>query len=158
MKKEEVQRRFREMDELLERRSLAEFAVFERDGRPLHLLLTERFRKRAKRARCWASSRMLTAIGNAAYGFDPERPRSRGGADGVFLVDRDHRPPNEMMKKLFAGFLDRPGGEAASLAKELGTDVASLFPVRLVSHHMRLLGVRRSPGRAGSGALRFRIG
>jgi len=141
MNKDDARRRFGEVEEALARHSPAEFGVFERDGRPLHLHLTDRFLKKARRTKCWATPRMLTAIQNATYGFDSERPRSRGGADGIFLVDRDHRPRNEMMRKLFDGFLDRPGTEAAGLAKHLGTDVESLLPVRLVSHHMRLLGV-----------------
>ncbi|MBT3374043.1 MAG: hypothetical protein HN976_27880 [Lentisphaerae bacterium] len=46
-----------------------------------------------------------------------------------------------MMKKLFDRFLDKPDSGCEDLAGELGTEVKALQPVRIVSHHMRLLGV-----------------
>jgi hypothetical protein len=46
-----------------------------------------------------------------------------------------------MMRKLFDRFLDRPGSGAETLAYALGVPLARLLPVRLVSHHMRLVGV-----------------
>lgn len=84
---------------------------------------------------------MLGALKNAMYGFDPARPRSRGGADGIFLVDRKHRPRNPMMTKLFDDLLDKPDGAAGEIAAELEVDVETLLPVRLASHGLRLLGL-----------------
>jgi hypothetical protein len=84
---------------------------------------------------------MLAALKNAAYGFDERQARSVGGRDGIFLLDRTFRPANEMMRKLFDRFLDNPGSGAEELAGALGTPLAELLPVRLVSHHLRLLGV-----------------
>jgi hypothetical protein len=114
---------------------------FARDGRAIHVGVTERLRRLARRGRVWKSPAFLTALKNAAYGFDEARARSLGGADGIFLLDRSFSPRNEMMKKLFDRYLDRPDSGALELARTLGVELARLLPVRLVSHHMRLLGV-----------------
>ena len=84
---------------------------------------------------------MLTALKNAAYGLDRERTRSRGGADGIFLLDRDYRPANEMMRKIFDRFLDKPDPLVAVIAERYRVSPEAMLPVRVVSHHMRLLGV-----------------
>ena len=118
-----------------------EFHAFERDGRTLHVALTERLRKAARKEGVWCSREMLVTLKNAAYGFDERKARSVGGRDGVFLMDRTFKPANEMMVKLFDRYLDKPGSGVEELAKALGVPKAELLPVRLVSHHMRLLGV-----------------
>lgn len=109
--------------------------------RVFRLAISARFVRLARKARQWKTPRMLTALKNASYGFDPRRSRSRGGADGVFLVDRDFRPANAMMRKLYDRFLDKPGSGASELATALGVERSALTGARLVSHHMRLLGV-----------------
>ena len=115
--------------------------IFVRDGRQLRLALTERLRKMCLRGRVWKSQGFLATIKNAKYGFDEAHARSPGGSDGIFLLTRDHRPKNEMMKKLFDRFLDRPDSDIQAIATALHCEPASLVPVRLVSHHIRLLGV-----------------
>ena len=130
-----------EVEPLLKGQDFVMFRTFRRDARALHLALTERLRKRARKEGVWKSNEMLTALKNAAYGFDEQRARSRGGADGIFLLDRDYQPPNAMMKKIFGQFLDKPDSEAAPIATALNSTVAELKAVRLVSHHLRLLGV-----------------
>jgi hypothetical protein len=117
------------------------FHSFERDGRPLHLCLTDRLRKAARKEGAWRSRELLATLKNASYGFDEQQARSTSGRDGLFLLDRTFRPANAMMKKLFERFLDHPASGANELAEALGVPVAALLPVRLVSHHMRLLGV-----------------
>lgn len=117
--------------------------TFEREGHGIAVALTEHLRRSCRRDRVWKSKAFLTALKNAAYGFDLARPASPGGRDGIYMLDREHRPPNEMMRKLFDRFLDRPEGGATELAAALGCELAALLPVRLVSHHMRLLGVLR---------------
>ena len=114
---------------------------FSRDGHPLRLALTARLRKACKRGRVWQSTAFLTAMRNAQYGFDENKAHSPGGADGIFLLTREHRPANEMMRKLFDRYLDRADSGAGEIAGVLGTPLASLIPVRLVSHHLRLLGL-----------------
>src|SRR5579859_4435808 len=115
--------------------------TFERNERLLHLALTERFYRACRKSNIWQSQAFLTAIKNAEYGFDPQLARSRGGRDGIFLLDRSYMPKNAMMTKLFDRYLDVPERGAHQIAKTLGTDVNSLQVVRLVSHHLRLLGV-----------------
>lgn len=117
------------------------FHTFYRDNRPLHLHLTERLRKTARRDGLWKSREMLTTLKNAAYGFDEKRARSLSGRDGIFLLDRTFRPPNAMMTKMFDRYLDHPGSGATELAASMGVPTSELLAVRLVSHHMRLLGV-----------------
>lgn len=117
------------------------FHTFHRDNRPIHVHLTERLRKAARRDGLWRSREMLTTLKNAAYGFDERQARSLSGRDGVFLLDRTFRPPNAMMVKMFDRYLDRAGSGAAELAASMGCRASELLAVRLVSHHMRLLGV-----------------
>jgi len=114
---------------------------FRRDGRVLNLALTERLMRRARKGRVWKSPAFLTALKNAEYGFDGERPRSHGGSDGIFLLDRSFHPANEMMRKLFDRYLDKPSSGIEEICKGLGVEAAELLAVRVVSHHMRLLGV-----------------
>jgi hypothetical protein len=118
-----------------------EFHVFEREGRALHVALTERLRKAARKEGVWRTREMLVTLKNAVYGFDERRARSVGGRDGIFVMDRTFRPANAMMAKLFGRFLDKQGSGAEELASVIGVPLADLLPVRLVSHHLRLLGV-----------------
>jgi len=78
---------------------------------------------------------------HAEYGFDPTHARSSGDHDGIYILTRDHVPQNEMMRRIFDRFLDRPDSEARGIAAALHTSVDGLIAVRLVSHHLRLLGV-----------------
>lgn len=117
------------------------FHTFVCEGRALQFALTERLRKAARKEGVWRSREMLVTLKNAAYGFNDQHARSVGGRDGIFVVDRTFRPANEMMAKLFGRFLDKPGGGAEELATAVGVSLAELLPVRLVSHHLRLLGV-----------------
>ena len=115
--------------------------TFERDGRKLHLAITERLKQRCRKARIWKSKPFLTAIKNVEYGFDPVRAQSPGGSDGIFILTRNYKPKNEMMKKIFDRFLDKSGELADEITKEMKILKSDLIPVRLVSHHLRLLGV-----------------
>jgi hypothetical protein len=133
--------RLREVEPGLAGRPYALFHTFQRDGRALHLALTERLRKHARKEGVWRSREMLATLKNAAYGFDERQARSAGGRDGVFLLDRAFRPPNEMMRKLFDHYLDKEDSGAAAVAAALQVPLAEMLPVRLVSHHLRLLGV-----------------
>jgi hypothetical protein len=121
-------------------------ATFERDGRQLEVAITDQLRRSCRKGKVWKTPAMLTAFKNARYGFDESHARSPGGSDGIFILTRDHQPANPMMKKIFTRFLDRPGSGAAEIAAQLGVAVEQLIPVRLVSHHLRLLGVLL-PGR-----------
>ena len=116
-------------------------ASFQRDGWTIDVGLTDRLRRACKRGRVWKSRGFLTALKNVQYGYDVTHALSVGGIDGIFLLTREHRPRNPMMRKLFDRFLDKRGSGAAEIAEALGTPLDSLIPVRLVSHHLRLLGL-----------------
>lgn len=118
--------------------------AFERDGRALHLGVTDRLRRVAKRGRVWKSNAFLTALKNAEYGFDESRARSVGGADGIFLLDRHYEPKNEMMRKIFDRFIDKETERVDAIARELNARPDQLRAARLVSHHLRLLGLLHS--------------
>jgi hypothetical protein len=110
-----------------------------RDGRSTHVVISRRFHRLVRRARIWRSSALLTTLKNAGYGFDPTHARSVGGRDGIFLIDRTVAGP--MTRKLYDRYLDRADSGAPELASYLGAPLDQLQAVRLVSHHLRLLGV-----------------
>jgi hypothetical protein len=141
MEPAEAKERLKALEKALKDAPFVPFASFEREGRALHLAITARLHKAARKEGVWRSREMLATLKNAAYGFDEARGRSVGGRDGVFLMDRSFRPENEMMRKLFDRYLDKAGSGAEEVAAMLGTPLSELLPVRLVSHHMRLLGV-----------------
>jgi len=116
-------------------------ATFERDGRRIDVCITDSLRRSCRKGRTWKTKPFLTAFKNAEYGFDDKRARSPGGSDGIFEITRGHKPRNDMMKKLFDRYLDRPNSGVSDVLDQLGILADELIPVRLVSHHMRLLGV-----------------
>lgn len=135
-----------EVEALLDEGELAELCVFETPRGRLAIVISRRFRRACLKGRVWKANAMLTALKNAAYGLDPVRTRSRGGSDGIFMLDRDFRPKNEMMRRIFDRFLDKPDPLVAALATRYGVPPAAMLPVRVVSHHMRLLGVLLETG------------
>lgn len=138
---EDARQRLEAAEATLDEAPFTVFADFERDGHRLRLAITSRLRASCRRARLWKSPQLLTALVNAEYGFDPLAALSPGGRDGIFRLTRNHKPKNEMQRKLFDRFLDRPGSGAAELAAALDAPLEALLPVRLVSHHLRLLGL-----------------
>src|SRR5438128_1147490 len=100
--------RLREIEDDLAAHPWLVLHTFEREGRSLHLAITERLRKRCRKEGIWRSREMLATLKNAAYGFDEHLARSSGGRDGIFVLDRTFRPANEMMRKLFDRYLDKP--------------------------------------------------
>ena len=137
----EAKDRLKAIEGTLAAAPFAVFHAFEREGRTLHVAVTERLRKYARKEGVWRSREMLATLKNAAYGYDEKQSRSVGGRDGIFLMDRGFRPANEMMHKLFDRFLDNPNSGADELATALAVPLIELLPVRLVSHHLRLVGV-----------------
>lgn len=133
----ETKRLVEEVEGQLEGKPFVVAHRFTREGRAL----TDRLMRRARRGRIWKSPAFLTALKNAEYGFDERHARSQGGSDGIFLLDRSFHPTNEMMRKIFDRYLDKPGSGIERVSKELGVDAAALLAVRVVSHHMRLLGI-----------------
>jgi hypothetical protein len=141
MELSEVKSKLVQIEEHLPTSAFSIFHSFYRDGRLINVGITMRLKKCAIKDRVWKSKPMLKALKNAAYGFDDKQARSRGGADGIFLLDRHFSPKNEMMKKLFDGFIDQPKSGVMDIALALGVEPSVLLPVRVVSHELRLLGV-----------------
>jgi len=115
--------------------------TFKRNDKKVTLAITERLMRKCKKGKIWKSPQMLTALKNTEYGFDEQKAMSPGGSDGIFLLTRNYKPINQMMIKLFDRFIDKSGSGAESIAEALETNLSDLLPVRLVSHHMRLLGL-----------------
>ena len=115
--------------------------TFERDGKKLHVALTYSFMKSCKKGKVWNRPEMMTALKNAEYGFDEKHATSPGGSDGIFILTRNYTPENEMMRKIFDRYIDKPRSGAKQVARELKVPLKKLLSVRLVSQHMRLLGL-----------------
>ncbi len=145
----DVRRKLASTEPVLAEEPMATLGEFDTPHGRLSVIVTARLRKKCRKGKVWKSIAMLSALKNVAYGFDAQAPRSRGGVDGVFRVDRSFRPANSMMKKLFGGFIDKPDPLIPLLVGALGAPVEEWIPVRLVSHHLRLLGVL-SQGRSGA--------
>lgn len=126
---------------ILEHDELATFDTFETPHGILVVDVSARLRRACRKQGVWNSNAMLTAIKNCVYGYDPVERRSRGGADGIFLVDRDHQPANSMMRKIYDKFLDKPDSLIDTICESWKVQASDLLAVRVVSHHMRLLGV-----------------
>jgi len=107
----------------------------------IDVFLTERLIKRCRKAKVWKSRAMLSTLKNVQYGFCLQNSRSRGGIDGIFRLDRHFKPANSMMKKLFDQFLDKPSPLKEKIQSTFSISSEKWIPVRLVSHHLRLLGV-----------------
>src|SRR5688572_22441719 len=116
----------------LKEHPFVELGIYERNGRRLHLCLTERLHQVCRKAKVWKAKPFLTALKNAQYGFDESYARSTGGRDGIFIVDRTYYPPNEMQIKLFDKYLEKPDSGAESIAVALGTEISAMQAVRLV--------------------------
>lgn len=128
-------------EEKLEESSFVVIHTFIRDERQIHVGITGGLRKKCRKGKVWKSKSFLTALKNADYGFDEDVARSRGGRDGIFLLDRDYKPRNTMQQKLFDQYLDKANSGLVDVLAKLDIKQADIKPIRLVSHHMRLLGI-----------------
>lgn len=137
----EAKKRLIELEKDLAIAAIVEFSKFETENGDLKLYVTDRFRRLCRKGKVWKTNEMLSAIKNASYGYNLVSSRSRGGLDGIYLLDRGFSPENNMMKKIFGKFLDKPDPLVADISSTFETEASELLPVRLVSHHMRLLGV-----------------
>lgn len=137
----ELKKRLADLEVELDANPVVDFWAVETPSGKMSVAITNRFRKCCRKGRVWKTHAMLAALKNTQYGLDRNRPRSRGGADGVFLLDRTFHPPNEMMRKIFDRFLDKPDPLVDALAMRFSTPARDFVPVRVVSHDMRLLGV-----------------
>ena len=80
---------------------------------------------------------------NVEYNFS-WRNQDTGNYFHSINQDGQKRRPSlvcRRLQELFDRFLDKARGGAKKLAAALAVTLADLLPVRLVSHHMQLLGV-----------------
>ncbi|MCH2044475.1 MAG: hypothetical protein MK212_10200 [Saprospiraceae bacterium] len=138
---EEARQQLDNCESKLDYEELVEFATFETGETKLRLYLSATFRKRCKKKKVWKSKAFFITLKNAKYGLDPLEARSRGGKDGLFMLDRNFSPKNAMQKKVFDQFMDKPSSSFAQIVKELNLSTDKVKAVRIVSHHMRLLGI-----------------
>jgi len=148
----EMAHRLAQVEEHFGSASVVLLDEFETSHGKLRVYLTDRLRRNCQKGRVWATHEMIATLKNVSYGFDRNAPRSRGGVDGIFRVDRRFKPANSMMKKLFARFIDKPDPLIPQLVQLFGTSPDTWTAVRVVSHHMRLLGVFDN-GNLGVGCL-----
>lgn len=145
MELREIRTRVDSIQDQLPVAPFVELVRFDDGERVLRVALTDRFRQRAMRAKVWASEGMLRALTKAQRGFRAEHPRSLGGDDGIFVLDRNFRPENVMMRRMFQGFLDQRPQELRSILSALGRAPedahGDVQAVRLVADHTRLLGL-----------------
>ena len=107
----------------------------------LHVYLTHRLKEKCKKGKIWKSKPFLITLRNVQYGIDLDNKRSRQGKDGIFIINRKHRPINAMQKKIFDQFIDKSRSKFKEIMWWLDWDEKNVQAVRVVSHHMRLLGV-----------------
>ena len=131
--------------EMAEKRLKTEF-LFEYERREINnrMLITyfsNIFVKNCKKGKIWKSPEFITTLKNLKCGFDESRMRSKSGRDGIFLVDRKYRPKNPMQKKIYDKFIDKENSDFQAIVNELNMSENAVKGVRVVSHHMRLLGI-----------------
>ncbi len=107
----------------------------------LTVYITDRFVAKCKKGKVWNTPALFSTLGNCEYGFDVQKMKSPGGKDGIFSIDRNYTPKNEMQKKIFDQFLDKDHPLLKTICGISKRNAAEAKAVRVVSHHMRLLGV-----------------
>lgn len=118
--------------------------------RTLRVFLSRHLVRAIVKGRLQHSALLWKALLNLRYGYEPARGNSPGGRDGIFRVTRDFKPPNEMQRKLYDRYLDRPEGRDELCRFVSNVDEA--HGVRVVSHGLRLLGFVEVPS-DGSAAM-----
>ena len=146
MEIEEVKKRLLEIEQRIDDEVIVEFAEVVNNDRKLIVYLTSIFRKNCKKNKIWKSKKFLITLKNIKYGIDYTSFRSKGGKDGIFRLDRDHRPKNEMQRKIFDQFIDKMNSGFKMIVDELELSGQDINAVRVVSHHMRLLGIHQDLG------------
>lgn len=114
------------------------------NDRELKVYLSRSLKKQARKSKTWKSKEFCITLRNVKYGLDGETSRSKGGRDGVYLLDRNFTPRNEMQKRIFDRFIDSQSSDYSEILKALKISHNGTQAIRVVSHHMRLVGIYRS--------------
>lgn len=137
----ELKTRITACETALQQNLLVEFDRQAVAGKMQVTFLSPALLKKCKKARVWKSQAFLITLKNIRYGFDELQSRSVSGRDGIFLIDRHFTPRNSMQKKIFDQFIDKETADFKAIVAALQLHPAELKAVRVVSHHLRLLGI-----------------
>ena len=107
----------------------------------LTVYITDHFVAKCKKGKVWNTPALFSTLKNCEYGFDIKKMKSPGGKDGIFSIDRNYTPKNEMQRKIFDQFLDKDHPLIKTICDISTRNSKDAIAVRVVSHHMRLLGV-----------------
>lgn len=132
-----------ELEESIEQNTVSEFAELEIDGKVLVVYLAKDLKKNCQKGKIWKSKPFYITLKNIKYGMDKKQMRSKQGRDGIFLVDRDFRPENSMQTKIYKKYVDKENSSFSEVVKLLDIkkeEKTNIKGVRVVSHHLRLLG------------------
>lgn len=143
MEIEEARKLLEACENYLDKKGVVEFALIDSAERSLQLYLTSIFKKNCKKKRVWKSKAFFITIKNAKYGIDLLNFKSKGGKDGVFIIDRKFTPQNMMQKKIFDQFIDKDNSDYNKIIDKMNFLPNDVNAVRIVSHHMRLLGIHQ---------------
>ncbi|MEI7492599.1 MAG: hypothetical protein WCK92_14455 [Bacteroidota bacterium] len=141
LKLDELKLRVKVIAEELESNEISKVDEFIVNGFSYKLYFTKTFFRNCKKNKIWNTPGFLTALKNTKYGFNRETPRSIGGKDGIFVLDRYHKPKNSMQHKIFDRLIDNPDSKLKFYLRSLGLPITNTIAIRIVSHHLRLLGI-----------------
>ncbi len=139
MNLEEIKQLVREKE--TDNKILVEFLTTKNNEREQITYFTSILKKNCKKGKVWKSKEFFITLKNLKYGIDYTNFRSKGGKDGIFIIDRNYRPRNNMQKKIFNQFIDKENSGIEQILNELNIPKTEINAVRIVSHHMRLLGI-----------------
>ncbi|MCB9233319.1 MAG: hypothetical protein H6581_16800 [Bacteroidia bacterium] len=138
---EELKNHLKSLSGQLAEKPLVLLESYALNGQKFHLYLSQALYKNCKKGKVWLSNDFFITLKNAKYGLDQDHQWSGGGKDGIFLIDRKFRPRNMMQTKIFDKFIDKAGSPFLEYAKLLEFEPSQVEAIRVVSHHMRLLGI-----------------
>lgn len=137
----EAKKKVDESEELLKTEIIAEIDRREVNDRTLVTFISNDLMKKCKKGKLWKSQQFYITLKNIKYGLEQNQMRSVSGRDGIFLVDRDYKPKNSMQTKIYDRFIDNESSAFESIVERLSLDKRMIKGVRVVSHHLRLLGI-----------------
>ena len=143
MEIEEAKRRLESCEHILDKEVIVEFAFFDSDEKKLQLYLTQQLKRNCKKKKIWKSKAFFITLKNVKYGIDPVNFKSKGGKDGVFIIDRNFSPRNMMQKKIFDQYIDKETSDFNYVVEMMKFSLKKVNAIRVVSHHMRLLGIHQ---------------
>ncbi len=145
---EDIKSRLSVLESDLSASLIVHYEDFTVNQRSFRVYLCQKLIKQARKSRVWKSKEFCITLRNVKYGLDPESAKSMGGRDGIFLLDRTFKPYNEMQKRIFDQFIDKPASGFIAITKELGLSASHIKAVRVVSHHMRIVGIYHTGAKA----------